>query len=177
LTISSDDLKNRHQLKLLQKDLSLISDGIITYQMSNLALSLIKLSEITNYILSDCKKHIITIKEDINTSLIDQGLFTKLLQSVARVPSSFVLERTKIGRIRVKERGGKLGGPYKTPLDRKYVETKLYEGLSPEKIGKNFSPPTSGSTIRRRMKEWGIYNDYMRGEFTNMANDMNQEEE
>ena len=176
LAVSGEAVYNRPSYQNLLVDIQEKGDGVIAYKLSRLGRSSQDLLFFVDFITKECKKQLHLVKEKIDTSTPMGRFFLKVLAAFVEFDRETILENIESGRQRALAEGRKIGGPIEYDIPKKFVLKYLKLGLSPEKIGnileiertdengKTVKIHPSGSTIRRRMKEWGIYESYKRRE-------------
>lgn len=165
LATSGKDVRGRPEFIKLNKDIIRKADGIVAYRLDRLGRSVLDLLVFVKLVCDQLKKGFFCVKDNIDTTTHMGRFFLQVLASIAELNRNIIRENTEAGRRRVRENGGRLGGPIPREIKQKMIERELRKGESPERIGRFVDPPVSGATIRRRMKEFGIYAAYRNGEY------------
>ena len=165
LGFSGKKADNRPSFLKLKEDIRLKADGIIAFKLSRLGRSMVDLLNFFKFVNDDCQKSIILTNDPIDTNTPTGRLLLGILSSVVQFEREVIEEITTAGKIRNKLEGGKMGGPYKIEINKKWLEQELKRGLSPEHIGKLHNPVLSGRTVRRRMIELNLMESYKKGDF------------
>lgn len=162
LAVSGADVKERFEYQRMLRDIIKKGDGIVAFRLSRTARSL---NDLLNFVtlITDLKKHIFYVVDRIDTSTPLGRFNLQILGAVVELQREVIVENAELGRQRVREEGGKLGGPVEINISMERVEAELRKGLSPEQMAPKFK--VSGRTIRRRMKYWNIYEDYDLGRY------------
>lgn len=165
LATSGKDVTSRPRFQQMLDDIKTKGDGIIALRLSRTARSTKDLLMFVDEVVDKLNKDLFYVKDPIDTTSPYGRFFLTLLGAIAELEREIIRENTELGRARARAEGKKLGGPKEVRLSKKKVLYELKRGNSPERIGKLLEPRVSGKTIRRRMQEWGIYEDYLHGEF------------
>lgn len=164
LGISGAEIKERYDYQRMLRDIKEKGDGIVAFRLSRTSRSLSDLLSYVKYITEELDKHIFYVADPIDTSTPYGRFILHMLGAIVELQREIIRENTELGRERAREEGKSLGGPKLKKISRERVERELKRGFSPEQMAVRFM--VSGKTIRRRMKDWSIYDDYSEGKYT-----------
>ena len=97
--------------------------------------------------------HLISLREQVNTSTALGEMMVALLASVARMERETMIARTEAGIARARAQGTRFGRPQRD-ISMRTVEALLKDGAGLASIARECR--VSLPTLRRRMKDWGL---------------------
>lgn len=165
LAISGAEVKGRPRFIEMKKDIKTLGEGVVAFRLSRFARSILDLLMFVKEVTEEHKKSFFCVRDQVDTTTPQGRFFLQVMGALAELNREVIRENTELGRRRAKEEGRSLGGPKPKELNQRFVVKELKKGNSPERIGRLLTPAVSGSTVRRRMEEWGIYLDYKKGVF------------
>lgn len=168
LAKSGKETENHPEFQLMMKEIELIGDGVVIDNLSRFARNPKDLLVNNHRISEDLKKEFFCVKEKIDTTTPHGQFMLTVLAGLYQLELEDFRDRVERGRERKREEKKedpsiRLGGPVPKEVDRKKAEKELKKGKSVPHVAELLK--ISPQTLRRRMKNWGIYQAYVDNEF------------
>lgn len=164
----------RPKFKELQEEMKYIGDGIVVLSISRISRdSQISLDFFNK--IREANKQLFIIKENIDTTTSTGKAIFTILAAIGELDRDNIAEIAEFGRQKNIAEGKRIGGQIPLDLPIEEILRLMRDGDSPEMVAyklKLINPktekPVSGSTIRRRLQELGLYDKYMKREFSKL---------
>jgi len=175
LAMSGRAYFDRPNYKKLLDEMTIIGEGIVVLSISRISRDSQMSLDFFNKV-HKANKQLFIIKENIDTTNpIGKFTFT-ILSALYDLDATNIAEITEFGRQRNIAEGKRIGGQIPLELPIEEILREMREGNSPEVVAhklKLINPKTkkqvSGSTVRKRLQELGLYGKYMKREFSKLV--------